>query len=270
MTPVPPLSVTSLNPPLSPLERDTWTALRTLLSGPYAINTTRLLKQLLQPTALGGSGTVGVVSISSLRAVRCAEGAARAVRFALRRAAEGRLARGWLSRVEASRNYFPAGSSVGSGSTSFGAAGNGNGNSGGVGLGMSFGGANGSVSGSIGGFGSGFGYGNGNWNGSGATMPLITPDKEKEMIDCAWGQVGEASWDLGRVAGIFGKAMEKWLERICRRRHVRSEVDNTGATIRHPVKQTRKENRKKKIDNQHNSQFAIHKKRPRTKNTVRT
>ncbi|KDQ17034.1 hypothetical protein BOTBODRAFT_129351 [Botryobasidium botryosum FD-172 SS1] len=201
MTPVPPLSVHSLNPTLGVLERDTWSALKTLLGGPYAIGTARLLKQLLVPSALSsGANSMTMGTGVGAIGVRCAEGAARAMRFALRRAAEGRMARCWLSRAEGSGPRSAASGSVAGGGVS--------GSLGSTATQGSVGGGSGLANGVLGGGALGLGV------EVGAGAPVMSPEREKEMIEFAWGQAGEAAWDLGRVAGVFGRATEKWVERI--------------------------------------------------------
>ncbi|KAG8963929.1 Tuberous sclerosis 2-like protein [Tulasnella sp. 419] len=99
------------------VERMCWEIARLLLSGPYATLTTRILKKVLvdHHTAIKSENDT---TCSVLYRARAAEGSARLMRLALRKAAEGRLARSWLSN-QVCVSYNPSGApsfSVGNGS----------------------------------------------------------------------------------------------------------------------------------------------------------
>ena len=121
---------------LSSAEAEVWESVRSLLaSAGYATSTTRILRKLLLGlplssaplvTLLPSSDPVSTFTQARLRALS-AEGACRSMRLALRLAAEGRLARHWLSNQSDSYShsgvptFFDAGdltnSSKGKGST---------------------------------------------------------------------------------------------------------------------------------------------------------
>jgi tuberous sclerosis protein 2 len=98
MTPLPTLGLGKRSPPPNELEDGTWSVLQGLLSGAFAASTTRTLKKIILPPSPTPTEKEKPSPTTTQSQTKCAHGAARSIRLALRSGAASRLARNWLDK----------------------------------------------------------------------------------------------------------------------------------------------------------------------------